>query len=729
MPWKVIAWILVGVVCVGCEESASEVTVTVEEQTAPANTTPGTIVESHAVESAVRSGPAEPPKRGWMQAVIVPEAPDLDGVGQEGVWAKCPPLPLGPCTNQGKGPLDTHARVLFDNTHVYLSFFCAEPMTGQIKQDVSQRDGDVWGDDSVEVFITGDIREGMQHFAVNPRGTLYDARDRNQSWNSEAKVKTAVQDGKSWTATLAIPLKDLQAYVGEGQTWVVNLYRTRPARGDAGMQEYAWSIMGGTDYHQVLDFGRIIDVTVPCRNDGVTRQATAPPPPPSYDKPETIGSIEVYHRFGDHIIEETDDGIGKTFPLRIRGSEGLKVAFLARSGGKIDTVPINMADERANDNTTSKSYRTIETQWTPVVYYCDRFRYNASVESTVARETSYTNLRFHGGSEEGNGKLELRNVVVYRGEDTTPPDAPEDLAASTENGTVSLQWKGSKDNAGVAMYIIDRRVGDGEFLKVAESFDPAWADTSPQAGKATYRVAAVDFQENISDWSEPVSIAVPDEGIQAEECTDRLVKDRAVYAENIRSIHEAGEGKVRKGTVLLFGDSLTYATSYRTATEGALGRYRVESRGYPAKKTSFGRQRIEQDLDAVKPEYCLILLGTNNSKSDKAIQAAMEDIEAMAQSCIERGIVPVFGTIPPRGFKDPASQPEARYNAALVETCMKQKLPVAYIFEDFQEYPDRKYLLAGDGVHWHGKGFDMAGQAWAKTMEPVAFVILDGPTD
>jgi len=578
----------------------------------------------------------------------------------------------------------------------------------------ASRDGNVWADDSVEVFVTGDIRMGIFHFAVNSRGVIFDSKGKDAAWNSSAIAKAVVHKGKGWTVTFAVPLSEIGGYVGKEQTWRLNLNRTKPgptASNPTG--EWSWAVMGTNDYHQVTDYGQVVGVSVPKRSDGVTRTATPPPPPPSYDKGVKAGSVTVYHRFGSAEVRDKGKGIGKTFPLAIRNSPGLKLAFLARGEGGVTRVPLNMFDRRAKDNTTPKDYRTIGETWRPVVYYCDRFRYNEKVESTVGRITDFSNVRFHGQSASGSGALHLRGFTIYRGEDTTPPAAPTGLTASSAKGGVFLKWKPAQDNVAAATYVISRAAGgkSPKYVKVGQSHLPAYVD-KPPAGTYRYRVLAVDFQDNLGPWCPPVTVKNPLDHPQPQ--PSRLAADRLAYAESIRAIHAGGSGKVNKGVVLAFGDSLTYATNYRTSLEAHLGRYRAEAKGYPGQRTSFGKNRIDQDLSAVNPEFCLILLGTNNSKSDKAIESAMADLLAIAASCRKRGTVAVIGTIPPRGFKDPSSKPEARYNAALVKTCRANKIPVCYLFEYFQSLPDRRKLLAGDGVHWQGEGFPGHGPSLAK---------------
>jgi len=674
-----------------------------------------------------------------VRAVVVEKGPPIDGTLASPLWQKCPPLPLGQCTSPRPGPFETTARVLFSPTHLYVAFECAEPDTAGLKQDVTQRDGAVWEDDCVELFITGDVRRGYFHFVINPRGTLMDARKKgagsgDTSWNSTAVVRTSIVPGQRWILTMAVPLKELGAYVGENQTWVMNLNRTRPARGGRALVEWSWAVMGSNDYHQVRDYGRITGVRIPRRDGGVTRRAAAPPLVPTYEKGEEAGGVAVYRRFEQMTIPDDGNGTNKQIDLLIRGSEGLKVAFLARGTGGVKTAQFNLYDERAKDNTTSDAYRIVDEQWRPILYRCDRFFYNDGMNRRVARATSYRNLRFHGNkTPDGKGRLELRNFVIYRGEDATPPSAPGTVSASAEGPVVRLACKPATDNVGVASYVIARTTGNGKFVKIAELCTPELLDMPGAGGIYRYRVLAVDFQDNMGPWSEPVRVELPaviERTALPPKMLGSEVQDRSGYANHVRAIHAAGAGKVTKGRVLCFGDSITGATNYRRYVESALGRYDVWARGYAAMRTDFGRNRINAELRDVNPEFCLIMYGTNNSKAPQAIPPAMDDLLAVARSCATHGTVPIIATIPPRGFADPKSEPEARFNRAVIQMCRANRIPIAYVFEAFLAFEkkgDRRTLLAGDGVHYITGGWEVTARAWKAAMDQVNFVLLDRP--
>ena len=653
---------------------------------------------------------AEPPVRGEAEAVMVDEAPKLDGTLDDPLWQKCPPLVLGACDKDQ--PLDpaTEARVLFGPKAVYVGVSCAEPDTAGLSARVRDRDGEVWGDDAVEIHISGDPRLGDYQFLVNPAGTLYDARDKEAAWNSSAEVAASVVDGNRWTATLAIPLAEVGAYVGENQPWVLNVCRSRPRGG-----LWSWSVLGECDFHRTTDFGRITGVRVPRRADGVTREADPLPPPPKAGRGTPQGSVTVYERFGD---VEVASAKGQ-FPLAVRDSGDLKIAFLATGRGGAGDAALNFFDTMARDNTTPWAPRMLDGERPlPVVYRCDRFRYNGSSQ-TVAAKTLYSGIAFIGPA---NGALALRDFVVYRGEDRDPPPQPAGLKAAAGPDGAALSWDRVRDNTGIACYCIARSGADGAFAKMAEAAEPAYRDAAAGPGRWSYRVAAVDFHDNVGPWSDPVTVEVAAPAVAAAPSPER--EDRAKYAERVRGIHRAGRGKVVKGRVLCFGDSLTHAVTYGRAVEGRLGRYDVVARGYPSQRTGFGREKIAEHLREFNPEYCLVLLGTNNGKSEADIAAAMDDLAAIVAACDAHGTVAGLATIPPRGFTDAESKPEAAYNRALVALARERRIPVAYLFEEFLAARDRADVLCPDGVHFHKDGFDAAGRAWRRMHEQVAFAVL-----
>jgi len=658
---------------------------------------------------------------------------------------------MGDCTSQQPQKYKTWAKVLFGPTRVYIGVRCEEPDTKALAAGVAQRDGPVWNDDSVEIFLRPDPAEPVCQFVVNPRGVLYDARNKEPSWNSSAEVKASVQEGKSWTVTLAIPMKELPTYAGDDQAWTMNVYRTRPARGDDKTLMYAWSIMGEADYHATGEFGVATGIDIPKRDDGVTRVREGGAPRPMVrNRGVEAGGVTVYHKIDfDQDADDWEVGQGAVgnltgdaahgkalrvecqkgwagceLPVSIAGSRGLRVALLMK-GRNLESAGINVYDTVARDNTTAYGYRYIGPErFTPILYFLDGFRYNSRTEGFVSPATHYSSVRFYGPQQIPPGtRFAIDNFVIYRGDDRQAPGKVAGLAAKATGRGVELSWDPAEDNTAPAVYVIARSDG-GPFMKIAETSTTSYLDATAVQGTYRYRVFAIDFEENYGPWSDAVSVR--SNTTPRKPSLSREEEDRLVYADHVRQVHARGAGKVRKNHATLFGDSLTGATVYPQCARAAFGTLTVNAFGYPAMRTSFARNQVGEIIRRDNPEFMFILYGTNNNKAQEHIPAAIDDLAAVVAACEANGTVAVLGTIPPRGW-DAESAPEANFNRHVIELCRKLKIPTGYIFEGFQEAgpENRRTYLGGDGVHWTGAGMAIGARAWGKALEQIRFVIRD----
>jgi hypothetical protein len=692
----------------------------------------------------------ESPKRGEAIAVVIEKGPVIDGTMSDPLWSQCKPWPMGDCLSKDPLKHKTWAKVLFDPTNIYVGVYCTEPNTDGMIVEGTKHDDSVWNGDSVEVFLRPDPGQPCSQFVVNPRGVLYDAQDKRAEWNSTAKAVASIDQGKAWTAVLRIPLKNLPAYVGEDQTWTMNIYRTRPERHGDKTLMYSWSIMREADYHAVSQFGVVAGVDIPRRSDGVTRVlAEGVPQPTAPNRGQQRGGVKVYHRIdfaagsggfkggNGSSAKLTDNAVdgkalrvdcqkgwgGCELPISIAGSRGLKIAVMMK-GGKIDRAGINVYDTIARDNTTAYGYRYFKDGWTPVVYFLEGFRYNSRDRGFVAPNTNYRSVRFFGPQRLPPGSwFTLDNFAIYRGDDRQPPAKVTGLSSKPTPRGVALSWDAAEDNVMPMVYVV-ARADNGVFRKIAESYTSSHVDTTAGKGRYRYRVFAIDFEENFGPWSDQVevrSISVP-----REPKPNRDQQDRLRYADHVRKVHARGRNEVRRNHATLFGDSLTAATVYPQCARSAFGNLTINAFGYPSMRTSFARNKVREILEKDNPEFMFVLYGTNNNKVDKHIPAAMDDLAAVVKACEDRGTVPILGTIPPRGWS-PESAPEANFNRHIIELCRKLKIPTGYIFEGFQEAgsQSRRTYMGNDGVHWRGEGMAIGGRAWAKALDQIRFVIRD----
>lgn len=70
-----------------------------------------------------------------------------------------------------------------------------------------------------------------------------------------------------------------------------------------------------------------------------------------------------------------------------------------------------------------------------------------------------------------------------------------------------------------------------------------------------------------------------------------------------------------------------------------------------AGNTLYGmRNRFEKDVLPHFPDHCCIQGGTNDSLIGTHLEGSWEDMRSLIEKCLDAGITPVVGTIPPLGF-------------------------------------------------------------------------------
>lgn len=422
---------------------------------------------------------------------------------------------------------------------------------------------------------------------------------------------------------------------------------------------------------------------------------------------------------------------GPMLPVDIKGSKGLKIAFMAK-GRNYKSATLNMYDLTSKDNTTPYGYRFLpDNNWVPVLYYVDLFRYNSMNSGFIKQETHFKNIRFWGPQPYSDDiSITLDNFVVYRGEDVVAPEKVVEVKAVAKKNGIKLTWKIPHDNVFPMVYVVSRAEEKGNFKKIAETFKPSYLDKTAENKIYYYRVLACDFQNNLGQWSDILKV----KGISrySNKLTNELEEDRKHYSNHIKEVHQLGRGYVEKGMVVMYGDSLTGPTLYKRLVAGALGIYKVKAYGYSGMKIQWGKGNLEKRvLKEVIPEFMLLMFGTNDVKgrkrSSKTYEIWAKDLVETAKLAQSRGIVVILGTIPPRGFDDPKSLPEYEFNKILIKQAKKNNIPLAYVFNDIQKSGNREKFIWKDGIHWTAQGMEVAAKAWAKTFRQIEFVLRDRP--
>jgi hypothetical protein len=430
-------------------------------------------------------------------------------------------------------------------------------------------------------------------------------------------------------------------------------------------------------------------------------------------------------------IRRTKEGgsFGARAPLQIAGSQKLRVAFVMRAVGMRD-VTVNVFDARANDNTTPASRaRVADDAWRPVVFAVEDFHHNSDQpDRKIPAETQFASILFHGQDTAPGPVIWIDKVVVYRTPDSAPPAAPAGTrAAAAADGTIALTWEEPADDTFAVVYSVHRRVGAGAWEKIGESLQPRYRDRPQSADVHTYRITAADYENNVSAPSSeaPITPAAPDPASAATPAPPPpWISDRANYGDHVRTIHASGAGKVQRDVFLFAGDSITAAMLYTHTLGSWLARGLTVRQGVGRVTTGYGAKNMAQYLSDARPEFAVIMYGTNDVTFGESIPGAMRNLEAIIDMCIAVGTVPVLSTIPPRDFNPERQGDTARFNRDLVQLARKKRVPVSYAFEEMLK-EDLRTILS-DGIHLTpGRGNAVAGRALRQTMDQVYFALRD----
>ena len=155
-----------------------------------------------------------------------------------------------------KADAQTTAYATFDSTNLYLAFRAVGP-TDNLVTKVADRDGPVWEDDAMEIFLQPEIgKEDYYQFVINSKGVIFDTKGmKGGLWNGPWKAATSVASD-SWTGEVSIPLKALgitNEELKSGRVMGLNVARDQKT---PSAKVSAWS-PSTMSLHSTSNFGRI----------------------------------------------------------------------------------------------------------------------------------------------------------------------------------------------------------------------------------------------------------------------------------------------------------------------------------------------------------------------------------------------------------------------------------------------------------------------------------------
>ena len=231
------------------------------------------------LSAAAEQPPVDPRALPPPQRVVVPRLQGpviVDGDLSEPVWARaavCSPF----FKNDGSGREreKTVVRIWYDDTALYLGWTCTDT---DIQATFTARDSKFWEEEVVEFFVTA--KELNRYFELqwNPLGGVFDAIIDNRldergvsqgfkgDWSftargmtSAVKVKGTVGDARDrdemWQVEVRLPFRDLgQPAPKPGTVWRANFYRFNRAK-DFPPEQVSWSPTLFPGFHEPARFG------------------------------------------------------------------------------------------------------------------------------------------------------------------------------------------------------------------------------------------------------------------------------------------------------------------------------------------------------------------------------------------------------------------------------------------------------------------------------------------
>ena len=192
--------------------------------------------------------------------VRVALCPRLDAV-KDASFAALTPALAAEASQDGFSPLSDYRQaahranrfqIAWDDTNLYLLSVC--PLDGgpAFLAGTHDHDGELWRDDTVEVFIQPPDTAVYFHFGWNAAGTRAEERVQDRSWDPEWRLLTEVTPA-AWTSLAVIPFACLGALPSLDAAWRLNVCRS-----DAANAEFSsWSFSGG-GFHRPERFGWLL---------------------------------------------------------------------------------------------------------------------------------------------------------------------------------------------------------------------------------------------------------------------------------------------------------------------------------------------------------------------------------------------------------------------------------------------------------------------------------------
>jgi len=168
-----------------------------------------------------------------LTAVPAVELITVDGLADEKTWEKAAAAGDFALADGEPAIHQTTVKAAYFSDALLLLIECAEPNTDRLVMNEEARDGNVWMDDSVDIYLCtqGTRRDKLLRYyrlSVNARGVRFDEKQMRRHWNTMWTAGAKVGEN-GWTAEIALPFSSFQidGPVEDGAQWLINIVRHR----------------------------------------------------------------------------------------------------------------------------------------------------------------------------------------------------------------------------------------------------------------------------------------------------------------------------------------------------------------------------------------------------------------------------------------------------------------------------------------------------------------------
>jgi lysophospholipase L1-like esterase len=235
-----------------------------------------------------------------------------------------------------------------------------------------------------------------------------------------------------------------------------------------------------------------------------------------------------------------------------------------------------------------------------------------------------------------------------------------------------------------AMYYVNHTAGAGHKLT-----DPAY--WLPWGGPGTVEYSMIEQ-------------ALDKEGYPSIDARIDEIKDAAGAASSQLA---AIANQISKNSIVATGDSITSGNEYTRWVDFLAWMLNkpIINKGVSGDKTADLLARLDADVIALKPKYCLIMIGTNDVGS-VSLSTSASNIKSISSALVAAGIIPIYiSIIPNTGDNATVRQNRINYNRFLEQHCRDKGFDFIDVYSLFVgtngEYTSAMYA---DATHPNARG-------------------------